>query len=82
MIYLEETLTLEPPSPETLDTFVAFAQERLPPLERDGLPPGGRLVQRHQSRSARLFRCSSSRAWSRSRSSAPERSTRSPGWTT
>jgi len=36
MIYLEETLTLEPPSPETLDAFVAFAQERLPPLERMG----------------------------------------------
>ena len=36
MIYLEETLTLDPPSPETLDTFVAFAQEKLPPLERMG----------------------------------------------
>jgi len=36
MIYLEETLTLEPPSPETLDTFVAFAQEKLLPLERMG----------------------------------------------
>lgn len=36
MIYLEETLTLEPPNPETLDTFVAFAQERLLPLERMG----------------------------------------------
>jgi hypothetical protein len=36
MIYLEETLTLEPPSPETLDTFVGFAQEKLLPLERMG----------------------------------------------
>ena len=36
MIYLEETLTLEPPSPETLDNFVAFAQEKLLPLERMG----------------------------------------------
>ena len=36
MIYFEETLTLEPPSPETLDIFVAFAQERMPSLERMG----------------------------------------------
>lgn len=31
MIYLEETLNLSPASPETLDTFVAFAQEQLSP---------------------------------------------------
>jgi hypothetical protein len=36
MIYLEETLTLEPESPETLDTFVAFTQEKLLPLESLG----------------------------------------------
>jgi hypothetical protein len=36
MIYLEETLNLDPPSPETLDTFVALAQESLPALERMG----------------------------------------------
>ncbi|MBW2063280.1 MAG: NIPSNAP family protein [Deltaproteobacteria bacterium] len=32
MIYLEETLNLSPASPETLDTFVEFAQEQLMPL--------------------------------------------------
>ncbi len=31
MIYLEETLNLAPASPETLDTFVEFAQEQLVP---------------------------------------------------
>ncbi len=36
MIYLEETLNLEPPSPETLDALVVLAQERLPDLERMG----------------------------------------------
>ena len=32
MIYLEETLNLVPASPETLDTFVAFAQENFVPV--------------------------------------------------
>jgi len=32
MIYLEETLNLMPASPETLDTFVEFAQEQLVPV--------------------------------------------------
>ena len=32
MIYLEETISLAPASPETLDTFVGFAQERLVPV--------------------------------------------------
>ena len=41
MIYLEETLNLVPASPETMDTFVDFAQEKLVPCyER----LGGRLV--------------------------------------
>ena len=31
MIYLEETLNLEPASPETLDTFIGLVQERLVP---------------------------------------------------
>lgn len=32
MLYLEETLNLMPPSPETLDTFVELAQEQLVPV--------------------------------------------------
>ena len=32
MIYLEETLNLVPASPETLDTFVGFAQEEFVPV--------------------------------------------------
>ena len=32
MIYLEETLNLVPASPETLDTFVGFAQEKFVPV--------------------------------------------------
>jgi len=41
MIYLEETLSLTPACPETLDTFVGFAQEQLVPA----LPRlGARLV--------------------------------------
>ncbi|MBW1709990.1 MAG: NIPSNAP family protein [Deltaproteobacteria bacterium] len=37
MIYFEETLSLEPASPETLDSLVDFAQERLAPaLDRLG----------------------------------------------
>ncbi len=41
MIYLEETFNLVPASPETMDTFVDFAQEKLVPCyER----LGGRLV--------------------------------------
>lgn len=32
MIYLEEILNLVPASPETLDTFVAFAQEKFVPV--------------------------------------------------
>lgn len=41
MIYLEETLNLAPASPETLDTFVGFAQERLVPAYQH---LGARLV--------------------------------------
>ena len=32
MIYLEETLNLSPASPETLDTFVGYAQEKFVPV--------------------------------------------------
>lgn len=51
MIYLEETLSLAPASPETLDTFVEFAQEQfVPVLER----LGARLVAAWSS-NAELF---------------------------
>jgi len=45
MIYLEETLNLVPASPETLDTFVGFAQEEFVDMSAPWLSAGHRLVQ-------------------------------------
>ena len=51
MIYLEETLSLAPASPETLDTFVEFAQEQFVPVSQR---LGARLVVAWSS-NAELF---------------------------
>jgi len=51
MIYLEETLSLTPASPETLDTFVEFAQEQFVPVSQR---LGARLVAAWSS-NAELF---------------------------
>jgi len=49
MIYLEETLSLTPASPETLDTFVEFAREQFVPVSQR---LGARLVAAWSSNAA------------------------------